>query len=113
MVQPPDANAETQFVLALANELRRKQVAQSRPTPSDHLPLCDQLNQWLNELPAPARQAPRTIPELQAIFKGKRGGPPSASEIGTLLRRAGWSRARQWAGYEKPFRRFWTPPKEQ
>ncbi len=114
MVQPPDKKEEAQFVLALANELRQRQrLIQSCPTPQEHLPLCDQFNQWLDDLPAAARQAPRTIPELQAIFKGKRGGLPSPSDIGSLLRRAGWSRVRQWSGYDQPFRRFWMPPKEQ
>jgi len=109
MSQPP---AENQIVNDLVVALReRSRLIQSRPSTFTALPLCDQFTKWLQSLPEPAKQAARTVPELQALFKGRRGGPPSANELGVLLRSLGWTRARQWAGNEQPFRRFWVPPR--
>ncbi len=70
----------------------------------------DQLAVWFNNLPAAARQVPRSMDEFLSILKGRTPGMrPHAPEIAQALKSQRWSRKRCWKS-DGEGRRLWYPP---
>jgi hypothetical protein len=71
---------------------------------------CEQLAVWFNNLPAAARQTPRSMEELLSLMKGRTPGMrPHAPEVAIALKSLLWTRKRCWHS-DGEGRRFWHPP---
>lgn len=73
--------------------------------------LDERLRRLLATVPIDLQREGLSLPALQATLRGRRGRACSSGELGTALRRLGWSRTRSWRGGESGgFSALWHPP---
>ena len=82
----------------------RKRLSDSR-IQCDTL-LTEQIEALMRSLPTVQRNRPWTMAELLTRLHGKYNACPCAGQIGTALRRLGWTRIRDWS-HSGDGKRFW------
>ena len=93
-----------------AEDLRTRE-ADNKPSQNDPRVLCvksvaQQIEELMRSLPPAQRDRAWSMDELVARLHGRYKVRPCAGEIGTALRRQGWTRVRDW-GREGGGRRVW------
>jgi len=89
----------------------RARESAEEPPQSDIRVLCaksvaQQIEELMRSLPPAQRDRPWSMEELVARLHGRYKVRPCAGEIGTALRRLGWTRIRDW-GPDGDGRRVW------
>ena len=73
-------------------------------------PLEDRLARLLSTIPLEVQQDGLSLSSLQVMLRGRWRGNAHAGQIGTALRRLGWTRQRSWRGSAAGFSAHWYPP---
>jgi len=73
-------------------------------------PLEQRVAKALADIPAPVKAEGLSLPALQVMLRGRWRGNAHPGELGTALRRLGWTRDRRWRGDGIGFRAVWLPP---
>ncbi len=75
------------------------------------VPLDVRLTRLLATIPVEVQREGMSLPTLQTMLKGRRRGGCHQGELGTALRRQGWTRKRCWrGGQDGGFAARWHPP---
>ncbi len=75
------------------------------------VPLDVRLTRLLTTIPAEIQREGLSLPTLRTMLKGRRRGGCHPGELGTALRRLGWTRKRCWRGDgDGGFAARWHPP---
>lgn len=74
------------------------------------VPLADRLKALLSTLDAEVLSEGVPLKTLQGLLRGRKGGAAHCGELGTELRRLGWTRVRRWRKGEDGFKALWFPP---
>ncbi len=92
-------------------QLEAAQAAEITAARDRLVPLDVRLARLLATVPAEVQREGLSLPTLQTMLKGRRRGGCHPGELGTALRRLGWSRRRCWRGDgDGGFAARWHPP---
>ena len=93
---------------AKAHEVTRAIEAQAA---RDRLkPLDDRLARVLSAVPSVVQREGLSLTSVQVLLKGRSRGHAHPGELGTALRRLGWTRRRSWRRGDAGFVALWYPP---
>ncbi len=73
-------------------------------------PLNDRLTRVLAAIPAEVSREGLSLASVQVMLKGRNRGRAHPGELGSALRRLGWTRRRSWRGGDAGFAALWYPP---
>ncbi len=103
--------ALTGYIETLRRQVEDRRLPDSVEARKDPRVLCaksvaNQIEELMRSLPPAQRDRPWSMDELVARLHGRYKARPCAGEIGTALRRQGWTRVRDW-GPDGDGRRVW------
>ena len=108
------AETEARHAEERARYTRQAEAAQAAEATAarDRLvPLDVRLTRLLATIPVEVQRDGLSLPMLQAMLKGRRRGSCHQGELGTALRRLGYTRLRRWRGdQDGGFAARWHPP---